>query len=275
MRCVLFAVDRRSLAKLEPVVQRVLVVDPNLHAARLLTEIMKALGARDVVVQPDQSLALMAAEEMEPGIIFIERSGEGLDGESLARALRRSHMQCRRAAIIMVTADATERAIRGARDSGVHEFLRKPFTSTDLYKRISNVALKPRGWVEAMGYVGPDRRRFNSGEFSGKRKRKADRFEMDFGGQAGVKDQAMRILATALERFDSDPMQAARAIREQAATLKALAMRPADPGLAVAVDDLEMSMAGAPLTRAALAAPIEALLAMHKVEPLAKAGGSR
>jgi hypothetical protein len=108
----------------------------------------------------------------------------------------------------------------------VHEFLRKPFTSTDLYKRISNVALKPRGWVEAMGYVGPDRRRFNSGEFAGKRKRKADRFEMDFGGQAGVKDQAMRILATALERFDSDPMQAARAIREQAATLKALAMRP-------------------------------------------------
>ena len=57
----MFAVDRRSLAKLEPVVQRVLVVDPNLHAARLLTEIMKGLGARDVVVQPDQTLALMAA----------------------------------------------------------------------------------------------------------------------------------------------------------------------------------------------------------------------
>ena len=95
MRCVLFAVDRRLLAKLEPVVQRVLVVDPNLHAARLLTEIMKGLGSRDVVVQPDQDLALMAAEEMEPGIVFIERSGEGLDGEALARALRRSHLECR------------------------------------------------------------------------------------------------------------------------------------------------------------------------------------
>lgn len=272
MRCVLFAVDRRLLAKLEPVVQRVLVVDPNLHAARLLTEIMKGLGSRDVVVQPDQDLALMAAEEMEPGIVFIERSGEGLDGEALARALRRSHLECRRAAIIMVTADATERAILGARDSGVHEFLRKPFTSTDLFKRVSNVALKPRGWVEAMGYVGPDRRRFNSGEFSGKRKRKADRSEMDLAGQADVKDQAMRILATALDRFDSDPVQAARAIREQAATLKALALKPSDPCLAVAVGALEVSMAGAPLTKAAVAAPIEALLAMHKAGHLARTG---
>ena len=145
----MFAVDRRLLAKLEPVVKRVLIVDPNLHAARLLTDIMKGLGSRDVVVQPDETHALLAAEELEPGIVFTERSGEGLDGESLAKALRRSHMICRRAPIIMVTADATARSILGARDSGVHEFLRKPFTSADLFKRIENVALKPRDWVEA------------------------------------------------------------------------------------------------------------------------------
>ena len=95
---------------------------------------------------------------------------------------------------------------------------------------------------------------------------------MDLAGQADVKDQAMRILATALDRFDSDPVQAARAIREQAATLKALALKPSDPCLAVAVGALEVSMAGAPLTKAALAAPIEALLAMHKAGHLARTG---
>jgi len=268
----LFAVDRRVLAKLEPVVKRVLIVDPNLHAARLLTDIMKGLGARDIVVQPDEERAMMAAAELEPGIVFTERTGEGLDGESFARALRRSDMNCRRAPIIMITADATERTILGARDSGVHEFLRKPFTSADLFKRVENVALKPRDWVEAVGYVGPDRRRFNSGEFSGTRKRKADRSATGAAGHADAKDQAMRILGSALDQFDSDPMQAVRAIREQAATLKTLAMKASDSRLAVAVGALEVSMAAGPLTRATLAAPIGTLLAMHQAEPVAKAG---
>ena len=268
----MFAVDRRVLAKLEPVVKRVLIVDPNPHAARLLTDIMKGLGARDIVVQLEEKRALKAAEELEPGIVFTERTGDGLDGESLARALRRSHMNCRRAPIIMVTAEATARTILGARDSGVHEFLRKPFTSADLFKRVENVALKPRDWVEAVGYVGPDRRRFNSGEFSGPRKRKADRSATGAAGNVAAKDQAMRILGAALDQFDSDPMQAVRAIREQAATLKMLAMKVSDSRLAVAVGALEVSMAGGPPTKATLAAPIGTLLAMHQAEPVAKAG---
>ncbi len=268
----MFAVDRRVLAKLEPVVKRVLIVDPNPHAARLLTDIMKGLGARDIVVQLDDKRALAAAAELEPGIVFTERGGEGLDGESLARALRRSHMNCRRAPIIMVTADATARTILGARDSGVHEFLRKPYTSADLFRRVENVALKPRDWVEAVGYVGPDRRRFNSGEFSGPGKRRADRSSTGPAVHAAAKDQAMRILGSALDQFDQDPMQAVRAIREQAASLKAVAMKVSDSRLAVAVGALEVSMASGPPTRATLAAPIGTLLAMHQSEPVARAG---
>ena len=137
----MFAVDRRVLAKLEPVIKRVLIVDPNPHAARLLTDIMKGLGARDIAVHSEEKGALKAAAELEPGIVFTERSGDGLDGESLARALRRSDMNCRRAPIVMITADATARTILGARDSGVHEFLRKPFTSADLFKRDGGGAL--------------------------------------------------------------------------------------------------------------------------------------
>ncbi|MGV8929606.1 MAG: response regulator [Brevundimonas sp.] len=266
----MFAVDRRVLAKLEPVIKRVLIVDPNPHAARLLTDIMKGLGARDIAVQSEEKGALNAAAELEPGIVFTERSGNGLDGESLARALRRSHMNCRRAPIIMVTADATARTILGARDSGVHEFLRKPFTGADLFKRVENVALKPRDWVEAVGYVGPDRRRFNSGAYSGPGKRRADRSLTGPAGHAAAKDQAMRILGSALDQFDTDPMQAVRAIREQAATLKTLAMKVSDSRLAVAVGALEVSMAAGPPTKATLAAPIGTLLAMHQVEPVVR-----
>lgn len=268
----MFDTDRRMLAKLEPVVKRVLIVDPNPHAARLLSDIMKGLGSRDIAIEPTETRALAAAAELEPGIIFTERNGEELDGEALSRAVRRSHMDCRCAPIIMVTADATARTILGARDSGVHEFLRKPFTSGDLVRRVENVALKPRDWVEAIVYVGPDRRRFNSGEFSGPSKRKVDRPPTAAAAHLAVMDQAMRILASALDQFDNDPMQAVRAIREQAATLKTAALNVSDSRMMVAVGALEVSMAAGPPTKATLAVPIGTLLAMHQTEVVARAG---
>lgn len=267
----MFAVDHRLLAKLAPVLSRVLVVDPNPHHARLLTDILKGLGAEAIVVEPTERRAMQTAASLEPGIIFTERNGADLKGESLARALRRSSLSCRRAPIIMVTADATASTIIGARDSGVHEFLRKPFTSADLLKRIENVALKPRDWVEAVGYVGPDRRRFNSGEYSGDRKRKVDKPVSGAAAMATARDQAMRILAAALDQFDNDPMQAVRSIREQAGTLKLLAMKASDSRLAVAVGALEVTLASGPPTKAVLAAPIGSLLAMAPPERLKQA----
>lgn len=80
----MFAVDHRLLARLEPVTKRVLIVDPNAHAARLLTDLMKALGAREIAVEATDSRALKTAAALEPGIVFTERSGPGLDGENLA-----------------------------------------------------------------------------------------------------------------------------------------------------------------------------------------------
>ena len=268
----MFDIDRRLLAKLEPVIKRVLIVDPNAHAARMLMDIMKGLGAREVVVEAENGPAMRMAEALEPGLIFTERSGDGLNGEALTKAIRRSHMACRMSPIIMITGEATAQTIIGARDAGVHEFLRKPYASADLYKRIENVAVKPRGWVEGVGYVGPDRRRFNSGEYSGPTKRKSDVALKGSAALAEAKDQAMRILAAALNQFDDDPMQATRAVKQQAMTLKDVALKTNDPKLQVAVGALEVSLASGPPTKATLAAPIGGLLAMVHLEPSRKAG---
>lgn len=267
----MFAPDSRVLARMEPVVRRTLIVDPNLHAARLLVDIMKGLGARDVAIEADEKRALMAAREMEPGLIFTERGGAGLDGEAFTRQLRRSVFACRRAPVIMVTADATASSIKGARDVGVHEFLRKPFTSADLFRRVENVALKPRDWIEGVGYVGPDRRRFNSAEYAGPQKRNSDKPASREAEAAMIKDQALRILASALDQFDSDPMQAVRAVRQQAETLKALGMKRTDTSLVLAASGLEACLASGPPTRASLTRPIGVLLALADA-PLARTG---
>lgn len=256
----MFTADSKTLSRIAPVVRRVVVVDPNASAARLMTDIVKGFGAREVYVEGDEELAMELIRDVEPGVIFTERTGQTLNGESLARKVRRSHMTCRTAPIIMVTAEATAATIRGARDAGVHEFLRKPFTTGDLFKRVENVALKPRPWVEAVGYVGPDRRRFNSGEYSGAKKRRGD---TDAGSVVDVRDQATRILVAAMTQFDQDPMQALRAIRQQAVTLKGLAVRTADAKLAIAAAGLEGYLASGAPSKAGLAQPIGAILSLN------------
>lgn len=257
----MFAVDARTLPRIEPAVRRVIVVDPTPASARLMLDLMKNIGAREVLLEGDEARAFDLARDFEPGLMLMERTGPSLDGENLARRIRRSSLGCRRMPIIMVTAEATVSTIRGARDSGVHEFLRKPFAAADLFRRVENVALKPRPWVEAVGYVGPDRRRFNSGEYAGPRKRRADNSAMQ-AGPGAVKDQALRILAAALNQFDSDPAQAVRAVKQQAETLKGLAQKTGDAGLAVAAAGLDGYLSAGQPTKAGLVAPINALLAL-------------
>lgn len=264
----MFAADARMLTRIAPAVRRVVIADPNLASARLLVDIMKSLGAREVVTETDEVRVMDAIREVEPGLVFTERSGPHLDGESLTRNLRRSNLAARRVPVVMVTAEATASTIKAARDSGVHEFLRKPFTSADLFRRVENVALKPRDWVEGVSYVGPDRRRFNSGEYTGPQKRKVDK---PASAAVAVKDQAMRILAAALAQFDNDPAQAIRAVRTQAETLKNLAIKTSDAKLAIAASSLDVCLGAGQVTKESLAAPIGALLLLADPAPLARA----
>jgi CheY-like chemotaxis protein len=239
-----FASDTKNIQRLEPFIRRVLVLDPNPGSARLLGELLKGLGARQIAFEPEERRALEMANDLDPGVIFVERGGPRLDGESFTKRLRRSNYACRRNPVIMVTADATASSIKGARDSGVHEFLRKPFTVGDLVKRIEVCVLKQRDWIEAVQYVGPDRRRFNSGEYQGPRKRRAD------GGgepgksaqQADLQDRCLRILRSAIGHFESDPQQALRAIGEQALQLKKMSIARGEAKVAIAMAGLELAL---------------------------------
>ena len=93
------------------------------------------------------------------------------------------------------------------------------------------MTLKSRDWVEAVRYIGPDRRRFNSGDYAGPRKRKSDATITD---SARV-EQALRIMRAALHAIDTDPHQAMRSMLAQAAVRHVFApgemvIRAGEPG---------------------------------------------
>ena len=223
--------EEKLARQLAPYLQRVLVVDGSHAGSRLLCELLKAIGAKHVYAEATGAGGMAACKSFEPQVIFTELAGKDLDGLSFVRALRRSSMSCRQAPVIRVTAEATAAAIVASRNAGVHEFLRKPFTTKDLARRLEAVFLRSRDWIEAINYVGPDRRRFNSGEYQGPRKRQSDHPAM---ADAARIRQALVILKSAIKAIESDPMQALRSMQAQTVELQKVAASLKDPKLTAA-----------------------------------------
>lgn len=219
------AADIRISSKGMPILERALVVDPVSANVRLLADILRTLSLCRVEGAPSDVRGLAAARDIDPQIIFVELAAPGVDGLEFTRRLRRSEFSCREAPVVMITAEATAAGIKAARDAGVHEFLRRPFNMGDLQKRIDAVALRKRDWVEAVAYIGPDRRRFNSGDYAGPRKRGNDEATPELQRIC----QALKIVKSAAGAIETDPKQVFRALKAQADCLGAVAL--ANPAL--------------------------------------------
>jgi DNA-binding response OmpR family regulator len=265
----LFDTEAKTIKAMSPMLQRVAVIDPQPHSARFTGELMRNIARSQVWVAETNKKALALVGSCDPQIIFVEMAAGGVDGAAFTRALRRSRLKCRYAPVIMVTSQATAAGILGARDAGVHEFLRKPFTMKDLLRRLEAVTLRQRDWVEAVGYIGPDRRRFNSGDYSGPLKRRSD---AQVTPDAARLAQALKILRSSIAAVDLDPEQAMRSMLVQASDLQKAGMAIADLKLTTAAIDFgrylgEIEPKGAPYDKAQLQQRAAALLAyMPKVD---------
>jgi len=233
--------DAKIIQRMAPRLQRVLIADPHTANARLLGELIRSMAPCQVWAAPTTDKALKLAGSVEPDVIFTEMAAEKLDGVEFTKRLRRSTLTCRQAPVIMTTAQATAAGILAARDAGVHEFLRKPFTVKDLVRRLEAVTLRPRDWIEAVDYIGPDRRRFNSGDYTGKLKRRSD---VPVTPDAMRVSQALKIVRSAIGAVAKDPAQALRALRAQAVELKASGVKGGDMRLTQAAIDFARHLDG-------------------------------
>lgn len=217
----MFNDEYKLIQRMAPLLQKVLIVDPAPASARLLGDLLRNIVSPQIWNAPSNRKGMDAAKQVNPQIIFVELAGDNVDGIAFTKQLRMSDAACRQAPVVMVTATATANAIISARDSGVHEFLRKPYTAKDLLRRLEAVTLRQRDWIEAVHYVGPDRRRFNSGDYTGPLKRRSD--TKSAPDEARI-TQALKILRAAVGAVDTQPTQALRSMLAQTTELSRLAI---------------------------------------------------
>ena len=77
--------------------------------------------------------------------------------------------------IILMTGYSNQVRVETARDSGMTEFLAKPFKARDLYTRIVQIIEKPRQFVKNDYFFGPDRRRRKDEDYAGPVRRNLDK----------------------------------------------------------------------------------------------------
>jgi hypothetical protein len=128
-------------------------------------------------------------------------------------------------------------------------------------RRVVGVTLTPRDWIEGVSYIGPDRRRFNSADYSGARKRHADK---EAPSETSRLLQALRILKAAVAAIDRDRDQALRAMKAQIDEIKRIAQATNNAPLGQAVTTLTtyVAHAGGKIDAAGLARSAAGLLAM-------------
>lgn len=154
---------------------RVLVVDDNANMRKIVCEIVRALGPKDVLECTDGAQALECVRQWRPDVAIVDFNMTPIDGVEFTRLVRQAEDSANQfLPIIMLTAHGERARVEEARDSGVTEFVIKPVTAAAIISRLNSIINNPRPFVRTSAYFGPDRRRRATPDYDGPRRRKGD-----------------------------------------------------------------------------------------------------
>ena len=141
---------------------RVLVADRDMRVATLVKRVLRSFGFSMIETAGSGEAALDKLRAEKFDLIITEWNMQPINGIELVKAIRtaKEEERLRRdIPIIMLTAQGQKEAVEQARDSGINEFLVKPFSAHTLSHRLIQVIDKPRVFVDSPVYAGPCRRR--------------------------------------------------------------------------------------------------------------------
>lgn len=163
-----------------------LVAEDNPFMKDILRQILRTLGVTQIIETSDGTEGYELFKQMSPDIVLLDWHMEPVDGLALTRRIRSKDGPNRYVPIIMITGYSEIERITRARDAGVNEILAKPIAATSLYTRVRAVIERPRLFVEADSYFGPDRRRRADPNYKSEDRRVTQRRDLAFIGNSAA-----------------------------------------------------------------------------------------
>ena len=118
---------------------QVLVVDDQANALNLIKDMLKGFGVQAVQTAVDANSALELLKERADlvDVVLCDWSMPEMSGLELLKSVRKSNKDL---PFIMVTGTADPSSVLAAKDEGVTGYIRKPFSSEELRKKMTAVA---------------------------------------------------------------------------------------------------------------------------------------
>lgn len=153
----------------------VLIVEDNQPMALMAKSILETFGIGAIYISRNGEEGFEAFCKMNNDIVLADWMMKPMDGIALTYAIRNEARSPNPfVPVILMTGFSEKMRVEQARDSGVSEFLVKPFEARDLYKRVVQVIERPRQFVRCETFFGPDRRRKSDPNFVGPWRRETD-----------------------------------------------------------------------------------------------------
>lgn len=149
----------------------VLLVEDNQEMKDIICAALECFGIKNIWTASDGEEGFSIFTKQNPDLVISDWQMKPIDGLEMCRWIRRNRMSPNRMVpIILISGYSALPRVAQARDIGVTEFMIKPFKAEELAKKIMHVIERPRDFVEAPDFVGPDRRR-RVGDFKGSDRR--------------------------------------------------------------------------------------------------------
>ena len=154
---------------------KILVVDDMAPMLSLIKSVLSIYGFKEIFTASDGTEGFEMVCQHNPDLILTDWVMEPMDGLEFTRKVRLDPLSPNPyVPVLMMTGFSSRLRVEASRDSGITEFLVKPFSSRDLCSRLVQIIEKPRQFVDAPQFFGPDRRRRDSSTYTGMRKRNDD-----------------------------------------------------------------------------------------------------
>lgn len=155
---------------------RILVIDDNTPVRMLIRTLLLDLGFGVVDVAPNVQAGWELYRSYKPDVILVDWRLDDSEGLEFVRRVRKDRSSpTPHLPMIVMTGYTNKQRVFEARDTGVTEFLIKPFSIQALTEHLTHIIEKPRDFVMAPGFTGPDRRRRRDTVPDDGKKRKVDK----------------------------------------------------------------------------------------------------
>lgn len=174
-----------------------LVLDDNPNMTRILRVVLKGFGAETIVDAVSVADALEVTHRQPVDMAFVDYNLGGLDGLAFVRLIRTAADSANAfMPLLMLSAYSEQHRVVSARDAGANDFLVKPVTPLEIYRKILDQVEHPRPFVRAAGFFGPDRRRRRDPLYDGP-ERRAEAAALAQAGRSGPGESERRKAVTA------------------------------------------------------------------------------